>query len=112
MKNIANCTPREFLRQTNKIRKAVSNWLTLTKVMDIRERLRKHDVPGAVRPALPPSLAATASLAENLGYLTAVEGNSVIFVTTAEDFIDSLADEIDHAKSEVSLLYYIFKSFK
>ena len=39
MKNIANCTPREFLRQTNKIRKAVSNWLTLTKVMDIRKRL-------------------------------------------------------------------------
>lgn len=80
----------------------------LSHFQDIRERLRKHDVPGAVRPALPPSLAATASLAENLGYLTAVEGNSVIFVTTAEDFIDSLADEIDHAKSEVSLLYYIF----
>lgn len=39
MKNLANCTPREFLRQTNKIRKAVSNWLTLTKVMDIRKRL-------------------------------------------------------------------------
>lgn len=39
MKNLANCTPREFLRQTNKIRKAVSNWLTLTKVLDIRKRL-------------------------------------------------------------------------
>lgn len=39
MKNLANCTPREFIRQTNKIRKAVSNWLTLTKVMEIRERM-------------------------------------------------------------------------
>ena len=39
IKNLANCTPREFLRQTNKIRKAVSKWLTLTKIMEIRKRL-------------------------------------------------------------------------
>ena len=37
MKNLANCKPSEFLRQTNKIRKAVSNWLELTKILEIRK---------------------------------------------------------------------------
>lgn len=39
MKNLANCTPTEFLIQTNKIRKAVSKWLTDTEIMEIRKRL-------------------------------------------------------------------------
>lgn len=41
MKTLANCTPREFLVQTNKIRKAVADWLSLTKVMEIRKKLPK-----------------------------------------------------------------------
>ena len=41
MKHLANCTPTEFLVQTNKIRKAVANWLSLTKIMDIRKNLPK-----------------------------------------------------------------------
>ena len=43
MKNLANCSVREFLAQTNKIRKSVSNWLNLTKVMEIRRHI--PDVP-------------------------------------------------------------------
>lgn len=39
MKTLANCSPREFLIQTNKIRKSVSEWLTLTGIMDIRKAL-------------------------------------------------------------------------
>lgn len=39
MKTLANCSPREFLAQTNKIRKSVSNWLTLTGIMEIRKSL-------------------------------------------------------------------------
>ena len=39
MKTLANCNPREFLIQTNKIRKAVASWLSLTKVMEIRKNL-------------------------------------------------------------------------
>lgn len=39
MKNLANCTVREFLAQTNKIRKSVSNWLNLTKIMEIRKHI-------------------------------------------------------------------------
>ena len=38
MKTLANCTPREFLVQTNRIRKHVANWLELTKVLEIRKR--------------------------------------------------------------------------
>ena len=39
MKNLANCSPREFLVQTNKIRKHVQNWLTITGIMEIRKRV-------------------------------------------------------------------------
>ena len=39
MKNLANCKPSEFLMQTNKIRKSVENWLSLTKVLEIRKHL-------------------------------------------------------------------------
>lgn len=38
LKNLANCKPSEFLKQTNKIRKAVSSWLTLTDIQGIRKR--------------------------------------------------------------------------
>ncbi len=48
MKNLANCTPREFLKQTNRIRKAVSGWLKLTDIKNIRKRL--PDVPKDATP--------------------------------------------------------------
>lgn len=43
MKNLANCNPKEFLVQTNKIRKAVSKWLDDTGIMNIRKRVPKFD---------------------------------------------------------------------
>lgn len=39
MKNLANCKPSEFLRQTNKIRKAAEKWLKITDIMAIRRAL-------------------------------------------------------------------------
>lgn len=36
MKTLANCNPREFLVQTNKIRKSVVKWLDDTKILEIR----------------------------------------------------------------------------
>lgn len=36
MKNLANCTPVEFLKQTNKIRHSVETWLKDTKILEIR----------------------------------------------------------------------------
>jgi hypothetical protein len=41
MKNLANCTPTEFLAQTNKIRKSVRGWLKLTDIMNIRQKRPK-----------------------------------------------------------------------
>lgn len=39
MKNLANCKPSEFLKQTNRIRKSVAKWLTDTDIMNIRRRM-------------------------------------------------------------------------
>ena len=39
MKNLANCKPSEFLRQTNRIKKSVENWLTVTDIINIRKNL-------------------------------------------------------------------------
>lgn len=38
MKNLANCKPSEFLKQTNRIRKSVENWLKVTDIMGIRNQ--------------------------------------------------------------------------
>lgn len=43
MKNLANCKPSEFLKQTNRIRKSVEHWLTVTDIMNIRKTLPKLD---------------------------------------------------------------------
>lgn len=37
MKTLANCAPREFLRQTARIRHVVADWLDMTKVLEIRK---------------------------------------------------------------------------
>lgn len=44
MKNLANCKPSEFLAQSNKIRKAVSEWLTLTDILNIRQQKPKFEI--------------------------------------------------------------------
>lgn len=38
-KNLANCKPSEFLRQTNLIKKQVEKWLKKTGIPDIRKHL-------------------------------------------------------------------------
>jgi len=43
MKNLANCKPSEFMRQTSKIRKSVQKWLTDTDIINIRKRLPRLD---------------------------------------------------------------------
>lgn len=39
IKTLANCTDIEFLQQTNKIRHAVQNWLTVTDIVNIKNRM-------------------------------------------------------------------------
>lgn len=43
MKTLANCNPKEFLVQTNKIRRHVERWLSLTKILEIRKRMPAID---------------------------------------------------------------------
>lgn len=38
MKTLANCTPREFMRQTVKLRKPFSEWLEKTGISEFRKR--------------------------------------------------------------------------
>ena len=49
-KNLANCTPEEFLVQSNKIRKAVENWLKVTDIMEIRKNVPKLVIPDGLSP--------------------------------------------------------------
>ncbi len=39
IKTLANCSDIEFLKQTNKIRHAVEEWLTATDIINIKKRL-------------------------------------------------------------------------
>lgn len=55
-KNLATCTPREFLKQTNRIRKSAEKWITATNITAIRNRkveglqeIPKDDVEEASR---------------------------------------------------------------
>lgn len=43
MKTLATCTPREFLRQTARIRHKVADWLDVTKILEIRKNV--PDIP-------------------------------------------------------------------
>lgn len=43
MKTLVTCSPKEFLVQTNKIRHYVKEWLSLTKILEIRKNLPKVD---------------------------------------------------------------------
>lgn len=38
-KNLANCTPIEFLRQTNRIRKSAEKWLKALDIDEIKKRM-------------------------------------------------------------------------
>lgn len=46
MKNLANCKPSEFLKQTNKIKKSVEKWMKATDIVAIR----------AIRPQITPDM--------------------------------------------------------
>ena len=44
LKTLVTCKPSEFLRQTNRIKKAVEKWLTDTDILNIRKRLPSLEV--------------------------------------------------------------------
>lgn len=44
IKTLASCNPREFLVQTNKIRKKASDWLSKTRILEIRAKQPTLDI--------------------------------------------------------------------
>lgn len=44
MKTIATCKPSEFLKQTNRLRKAAAKWMQDTDIINIRKRIPIFDV--------------------------------------------------------------------
>lgn len=44
IKTLANCKPTEFLKQTNKIRKSVENWVDVIDIVNLKNRQPK-DIP-------------------------------------------------------------------
>lgn len=44
MKNLATCTPTEFVKQTAKIKNAVAKWLDITKILEIRQKTPAYKV--------------------------------------------------------------------
>lgn len=49
-KNLANCSPRDFLLQTNKIRKSAERWLKATDIVNIRKNVPKLNIPSEATP--------------------------------------------------------------
>lgn len=47
LKTLSNCKPSEFLQQTNRIKKAVEKWLTITDIMNIRRKAPVFEVAPA-----------------------------------------------------------------
>lgn len=80
MKNLVNCSPREFLTQTIKIKRAVEKWLTDTDIMTIRKRM----------PVLPKGI--TAEEREAAIEKQARENLSAIFDVIAEEHPDETVD--------------------
>lgn len=53
MKTLANCSPKEFMRQTILIRRAAEKWIKATDIINIRKRLPVLEVaPKDAEPAL------------------------------------------------------------
>ena len=119
MKTLANCTPREFLVQTSKIRKSVEKWLTLTKILEIRknqpeveaaasEEVRKAALEKQVRLNLSSMLDAILDeypeeTAELLGLLCFIEPEDL----DNHSMIELLANVTEILNSEEVLSFFI-----
>lgn len=61
-------------------------------------------------PVLPANMTPAVTLTQNLGHLPAVGGNAVELISDYQGFIDQLVADIDAARHDVHLLFYIFAS--
>ncbi|MGW8257627.1 MAG: cardiolipin synthase, partial [Thermoguttaceae bacterium] len=89
--------PRRRIKEHDKI---------LRRLQRVHDRLASQ--PHIIRPQLGDRAMEAVKLAEHLGYMPIMDGNSVELIAQTDDFIDRLVSDIDAAKDHVHLLFYIF----
>ena len=79
------------------------------KVFEALKALGARERPAAPpRPPLPPEFSPALDLAENLSEFSVVGGNRFELLPDYDTAIDRLVAEVEHARTSVHLLYYIF----
>lgn len=73
----------------------------------VAQRLARD--PNIIKPTLGPQLDMSVTLAQNMGRLPIMSGNTVELLADYQKSINRLAQDIDAAQHHVHLLYYIFR---
>ncbi len=76
------------------------------RLFEVARRFAGHR--NVVRPELGPEAAAAVTLAEKLGCMPILGGNTVTLIADTDALIDRLIADIDSARHHVHLLFYIF----
>lgn len=91
MKNLANCTPREFLKQTFRIKKCAAKWLAETDILNIRKNI--------------PDLIPTTNLTGDAKEKAIAENKKLMSKQLVKNFMDMLDKILDeNADDTVELL--------
>ena len=91
--------PKRRIREHNEI---------LQRLETVNQRFEDHS--HVVRPQLGEHAMAAVKLAERLGYMPILDGNSAELIAQTDEFIARLVADIDAARHHVHLLFYIFAS--
>lgn len=89
MKTLANCTPREFLKQTNRIRISAEKWLTATKILEIRKRM--------------PELPATVETKDRADLQKAIEARKEAFAKQTRENLFAMLEAMLETNAEETL---------
>ena len=76
------------------------------RLREVARRFQGHR--NVVRPQLGPEAETAVTLAEKLGYMPILGGNSVTLIADTNEMIDRLVKDIDAAENHVHLLFYIY----
>ena len=88
------------------LRRTRQHSLLLAELESIEKRFEGH--PHLIQPELGPGSWAAVRLAERLGYMPILGGNSAELMGRTEEVVERLVRDIDEAQEHVHLLFYIF----
>jgi cardiolipin synthase len=74
----------------------------------LKKQFDRH--PHAIRPELGPQCKAAITLAERFGSMPILDGNSVTLISDTNEVIRQLTADIDKAKEQVHMLFFIFRN--